>query len=127
MISILLISQDNNSLSGLSAFLGKQNNVDIYLAGSGSKALTMISGRTFDLAVVDEDLGDMAGLDFVKEMILINPMVNSAVVSSLSQKDFHEASEGLGVMTQLSPKPGEGHAEEMLHSLKRIINFTSDK
>ena len=33
-------------------------------------------------------------------------MINSAAVSSLSPEKFHEASEGLGILPQLPPRPG---------------------
>jgi hypothetical protein len=40
----------------------------------------------------------MTGLKFVEKLVLTNPMINCAAVSSLSSKDFHAASEGLGIL-----------------------------
>jgi hypothetical protein len=51
-------------------------------------------------------------------------MINCAAISSLSHKDFHEASEGLGVLMQLPESPGRDDAAKLLEHLKTILNFT---
>ena len=72
----------------------------------------------------DEDLGDMSGLKLAYEVISVNPMINCAVASSLSHEDFHEASEGLGLLAQLSLQPGSEQANELLDQLKKIKNIS---
>ncbi len=64
----------------------------------------------------------MTGLEFIKTVITQKPMVNCAAVSSLLPDDFHEASEGFGILMQLPPRPGGEHAEELLGHLKKILN-----
>jgi hypothetical protein len=49
------------------------------------------------------------------------PMVNCAAVSSLVSEDFHEQSEGLGILMQLPVRPGQEHAEILLGKLKSIL------
>jgi len=51
-------------------------------------------------------------------------MITCASVSSLSPEDFHEASEGLGLMAQLPIQPGKEHAEELLQRLRYLKNLT---
>ncbi len=48
-----------------------------------------------------ENLGDMTGLEFIRAIVSKRPMVNCAAISSLASEDFHEASEGLGILMQL--------------------------
>ncbi len=50
--------------------------------------------------------------------------MNCAAVSSLSADDFHEASEGLGVMMQLPLEPDLKDAEKLVEYLKTILNLT---
>jgi DNA-binding NarL/FixJ family response regulator len=82
----------------------------------------MIAEDDFDLVVADENLGDMTGLEFIKAIVAKRPMVNCAAVSSLTPADFHEASEGLGILMQLPIRPGPEHAEKLLEQLKNILN-----
>jgi hypothetical protein len=85
----------------------------------------MASDDSLDLIVLDEDLGDMTGLDFVSRLLKVNPMINSALASSLSSEEFHEASEGMGIMIQLPINPAKKDAEELLAKLKRIKGMLS--
>ena len=48
-------------------------------------------------------------------------MVNTAVVSPLSDEEFHEASEGLGILGRLSTDPGMSEASELLHKLRAVL------
>ncbi|OPY18066.1 MAG: Response regulator receiver domain protein [Syntrophus sp. PtaB.Bin075] len=125
MLKLLLVSRDDDSLSGLSAALGGQDDIELEISASGEQALARLSGKAVDLVVADEDLGDMTALDFSARLLKINPMINCAVVSTLSQEEFHEASEGLGIMAQLPKQPGAGDAERLIQTLKRIKGLMS--
>jgi len=122
MLNILLVSRDRPSMSALKAGL-EENDVRTAWADSGSYALSIIAERDFDLVVTDENLGDMTGLKFIKTVIGVKPMVNCAAVSALLPEDFHEASEGLGILMQLPANPGHEYAEELLEHLKKILNI----
>jgi hypothetical protein len=43
------------------------------------------------------------------------------VVSPLSDEEFHEASEGLGILGRLPNNPGMNDASELLHKLKTVL------
>lgn len=122
IIRILLVSQDKASMSAFKAGL-EENQVQTAWARSGSNAVVKIAEGRFDLVVTDENLGDMTGLEFIEKVISIRPMVNCAAVTSLLPADFHEASEGLGILTQLPVRPGQEQAEKLLNQLKTIINM----
>ena len=117
MHRLLLVTSNKDSFSLLASSLAAQDGVDLSWAQSGAKALDMISDTAFDLVVTAERLDDMTGLEFAAKLISINPMINCAAASSLSPEDFHEASEGLGLMDQLSPRPGKEEAETLLQRL----------
>jgi CheY-like chemotaxis protein len=120
MLKLLLVSRDKDRFEDLISAIKGYGDIELEFSDSGEKALAMISGKAVDLAIVDEDLGDMTGLEFVRRLLKINPMINSAVVSRLSHDDFHEASEGLGIMAQLPEYPAEKNAESLIKTLKQI-------
>jgi CheY-like chemotaxis protein len=120
MFKLLLVSRDKDSLSGLSSAFNGQNDIELEFSASGKNTLAMISAKAVDLVVADEDLGDMTGLELVKRLLKINPVINFAVVSHLSHDTFHEISEGLGIMTQLPVKPSKKESEELINTLKLI-------
>lgn len=125
MIHVLLVSSDKDFFADLASNMEKNVNLNISRAGSGGNALSMISVNNFELVVTDELLSDMTGLKFVEKLVLTNPMINCAAASSLSSKDFHAASEGLGILMQLPPRPDKIHAENLLQYLNNILNITN--
>jgi len=123
MPSILLVTTKKDDFSVFAAVLKEHDDIDLSWAESGSKALDMASGRAFDLMVTDEELEDMTGLELTLKLLSVNPMINSASVSSLSTRDFHEASEGLGLIMQLPSPPGRDKAEELIERLRKIMGL----
>jgi len=101
-----------------------QKNMAVLWAESGSTGLAMVSDKPFDLVVTDEHVGDMTGLEFAEKLITMNPMINCAAVSSLLPEEYHEASEGLGLLMQLPVKPGQEDVGKLLDHLKNILNLT---
>ena len=122
IINILLASRDKATMSAFKAGL-EENQVQTAWAESGSNAIAKIAEGSFDLVVTDEDLSDMTGLEFIEKVISKKPMVNCAAVTSLLPADFHEASEGLGILMQLPVSPGQEQAEKLLSQLKTILNL----
>jgi hypothetical protein len=74
--------------------------------------------------IIDSDLPDIAPLDLVLKLVKVNAMVNTAVVSPLSDEEFHEASEGLGVLGRLPVNPGERDAAGLLGKLKVVLGVS---
>ena len=121
---ILLVAHKQNTLSDLASALESFDDVKLSWAESGKRALEMVSKAQIDLVVSDEKLGDMTALELAHKLIYINPMINCAAVSSLSHEDFHEVSEGLGLLAQLPPEPGAEQAEGLLRRLRELRNFS---
>jgi len=92
---------------------------------SSAAALEKVTGQNYDLMITDENLGDMTGLELAEKVIKINPMINCAAVSSLSHDEFHEASEGLGILMQLPVRAGVAQAKDILKRLREVIGLTS--
>jgi CheY-like chemotaxis protein len=120
MLKLLLVSPNKASLSGLASALVEHGDVDLSWAESGEKALDIASDTAIDLVVTDEGLGDMTGLEFAGRLLSVNPMINCASVSRLSSGNFHEVSEGLGLMAQLPIQPSKEDAEKLLQRLRNL-------
>jgi len=120
MIIILLVTPDKASFSGLAAALEKEEDIKLFWAESGNAALKIVSGTAIDLVVTDEDLKDMTGLELLEKILSVNPMINSAAVNLLPPEEFHEASEGLGILAQLPQQPGLEEATFLLQSIRSL-------
>ncbi len=120
MIKLLLVTPDKESFRDFSLALTQTDDVELSWAASGQEALTVLSENSVDLVIVDESVGDMTGIGFMKKLLSINPMINCAAVNPLPHEAFHEASEGLGVLAQLPVAPGKPDAENLLKRLKEL-------
>jgi len=125
MIRLLLVTPYKNSLLELALAMEKYDDVELTWTDSGQKALDKLSETSVDLVVIDKDLGDMTGLEFAEKLLRVNPMINSAVLSSLPSHEFHEASEGLGVFAQLPLQPAKKDAEKLLKGLRNLKDLTA--
>jgi len=123
MNRILLAGRDTVSLSAFKSALETRDARTQYVL-AGEKALAAISVEVFDLLVADEILTDMSGLELIKTVTAKYPLLNCALVSSLPPEEFHEATEGLGILMQLSPQPGTTEAEELLAHVNKIHSFS---
>lgn len=124
MYRLLLVGMANDNFSKMVKALQEHNDVELDYADSGGGALSGLMEKTADLVVAAEELTDMSGLAFAAKLVVQNPMVNCALVSSLSGADFHEASEGLGILDQLSPEPAASEAASLVKKLSAIVGRT---
>ncbi len=120
MACIMLVSKDSASLQGLESGLMKRDKVDLIYVTSKKEALESVEKNSIDVVVTDAELVDEEPLSLVTELMQNRPLINCAMVNSLSPEDFHEYTEGLGVFMQLPLNPGEKEAEEMLKILDSI-------
>jgi len=120
MFKLLLVSPKNNTLHELASALSTNSEVDLSCAESGEIALDLVSHTPYDLVIVDEKVHDMTGLELAERIVRKNAIINCAAVSALSPEDFHEASEGLGLIAQLPTQPKRWDAEDLLERLKTI-------
>jgi DNA-binding NtrC family response regulator len=120
MLSILLVGKDPHMLATFAAELARKENITVRRAASGKEAWRILGQERVQVVVTDEQLADSAALPFVVELTRRYPLVNCAMVSPLAAKDFHEATEGLGVFMQLPVNPGAVEVAEMLRILESI-------
>lgn len=124
LTQLLFVTSNNSTFGDLSAEIEERGGL-FHWATSGRQALETIGQTAVDLILADEILADMTGLELIERLITVNPMINSAVVSSLPKDVFHEASEGLGILMQLPPKPDRSDGKRLMTHLNQVIGLTT--
>ncbi len=120
MMSILLVGNDPGALADFAIELSKDEGIKVKTVTSGIEAWGILGSSKIDVVVTDEQLADGSALPFVLELTRQHPLINCAMVSTLSPKDFHEATEGLGIFMQLPVAPGAEEAVKMMQLLESI-------
>ncbi|MGO8943686.1 MAG: response regulator [Syntrophobacteraceae bacterium] len=123
MLNILLVSIRRGSISELAKGLSSDPEVCVDQVTSGAEALNTLGTKCPHLIIIDSGLPDTEPLNLVRKIINANAMVNTAVVSPLSDEDFHVKSEGLGVLCRLPPDPGSNDSRLLLRKLRRALGL----
>jgi two-component SAPR family response regulator len=121
MIHVLLIGPDLGIQRDIESFLQKYDDIDIAKALSRWKALDLMAQRKFDLAVIDEMVGKQTGIELAKKLVTIDPIMNCVLISSFPEEAFHEATEGLGILSQLSPRPIASEIDRLVEKLRKVM------
>ncbi len=119
MPSILLVANKRAPLQALARALKAESTVALEWACDRTSALDIINSRKPDLVVVDEYIGYLTNLEFIRQVVQFDASVSMAAVSRLPREAFHEIAEGLGVLVQLPPRPGVWEAERLLSLLDK--------
>lgn len=121
MYRFILIDSTGDAFVNMIPALAADNRVSFCQADSGLAAFQIVSDGTCDLVLAAEQLLDMTGIEFAHRLVGQNPFVNCALVSSMTDADFHDASEGLGILAKLPPAPDAYHAAELIRKLESIL------
>ena len=121
MLHIVLATARSQGMQPFAAALASNPEVNLHEVISGAEALEATRTTAPHLMIIDADLPDTAPLDLVQKLLMVNAMVNTAVVSPLSDAEFHEASEGLGVLGRLPHDPGRSDAGELVRKLRTLL------
>jgi DNA-binding response OmpR family regulator len=121
MLRILLVSARQETIRSLAEGLSSDPEVQLDQVASGAEALRTVRTASPQLAVIDSELPDTGSLPLVQKLLMVNAMVNTAVISPLSDEEFHEASEGLGILARLPLMPGKSDAAQLLHKLRKVL------
>jgi DNA-binding NarL/FixJ family response regulator len=121
MLRIVLATTRLNAFQAFEQALSSDPAVRLRLVVSGADALEAARLSAPHLVIVDANLPDAEPLDLVQKLLMVNAMVNMTVVSPLSDEEFHEASEGLGLLGRLPIEPGMIDAVDLLHKLRQVL------
>jgi len=117
---LLLVADRPDRFDELVQMLEQEKTVQIHWSHDGEAALESAAADSPDLVIVDEYIGETSALDWIRRLMGINAFVQTAAVSRLPHEVFHEASEGLGIMAQLPPRPGASEGQKVLGLLDQL-------
>ena len=117
----ILLVEKNKTFADFAAAFGDQ--AELQTCTSAAEALKLVEGETFDVVCVGETLEDASGLEFAHTLTKKSPLTNCALVSGDSPEDFHEETEGLGILMQIKPQPDAAEAARLVEILRSITNL----
>jgi len=120
IVIILMVSDNTAPLAPLAAAFEQRPGIEVRFAAGGNAALAFLRQSPTDLVVIDQQLDGASGIAFAKVLVKAHPLVNTAIVGTLDEESFHQATEGLGVLMQLSPASAGAEVERILAVLSRI-------
>ncbi|MGE4536898.1 MAG: hypothetical protein AB7D37_07455 [Desulfovibrio sp.] len=118
-MEILLVTARPRVLTDFTAALAA-GGAHVTIAPNAATALESAAAGRPVLCVVDENLPDLESFTLVARLMQQNAMIFTAVVSGLSEADFHEAGEGLGILKRLPPSPDAAAAKDLLATLATV-------
>ena len=123
MLHLVLATTRPENLEAFAAALAKDPEVRLEQVASGAAALETARAANPHLVIIDAQLPDFPTLDLVQNLLMVNALVNTAVLSPMADEEFHEASEGLGILCGLPLTPGAGEAADLLAKLRKILGL----
>ena len=88
---------------------------------SVEEALSCAGEERPGLAVIDTAVGGVPSYEIARRIIERSVFTNLVLVSDLDEKEFHEQSEGLGVLTAIPENPGKDHALKVMGMVEQIM------
>jgi DNA-binding response OmpR family regulator len=111
----LLIATENRAFyEPILENLVKDRRIEVEWTADAATTLTRVKAGRPDLLIVDARIGGRDGFDLCREVLKIDAFVNMAAVSDLDDDEFHEASEGLGLVGRLPSRPTVEDFEHLL-------------
>lgn len=122
MLRFLIVSEKPDKLNDLKkGFIRHGVRVDV--KGSVHGVMEAMAGNGADLVIFDENVDGVDGKKLIEHLIKKNPMVNTALVSSMNDEDFHEYTEGLGILMKIPECPSEDVADDVLVRLQKLLSL----
>ncbi len=125
MLNIILVSSREKTLVPFVEALKSDQDIKLNMFDTGAAALTQVRHQAPHLVIIDDHLDDQAPLDLVSELLQLNAMINTAMVSTMDDDAFHEATEGLGLLPRLPSPPEAADASTLLTRLRALPGLIS--
>jgi DNA-binding response OmpR family regulator len=116
---VVIVSDRKEALTAFAQGLGK----DVEWTDSAAGVLSRATNPPWQLIVLD---AMMVGLDYKKfllDLLKVNAMLNTVVITDMSAADFHEDSEGLGVLCAVPAAPGYDDGVKAMNQLCVLLGL----
>ena len=118
MAKIAIITDDVEKYRVVVDSLDEHGDTWACYSSAGGTAAAGLCETPPDLIIVDETLTTIDGLALVRELLEKNAFFSIAVASDRPPDEFHEVSEGLGVVMQLGDPPGTDDVRKVMDYLR---------
>lgn len=118
-MEMLLVTARPRVLTDFTAALAAAG-AQVTIAPDAATALDVAATRRPVLCVADGNLPDLDAFTLVARLMQQNAMIYTAVVSDLSEADFHEAGEGLGILKHLPANLDAAAARDLMATLATV-------
>lgn len=120
MKEIIIASPVTDQLAEFSAALAQATELTVTRCQSVAETLAQVAQRSVSLLIVDARLSADEGKQLIRDTLMINAMISSAVLSDSPEEDFHKNMEGLGILMQLPLKPTKKDAQALWQRYQAI-------
>lgn len=98
----------------------REHGADVTFAGSLDACKEALRADPPRLYILDLGLEGRELRAALMQLLMIDATAHSAVTTDMEKEAFHDAMEGLGILTGLPPVPGEGDIRHMLRLLEAL-------
>lgn len=120
MKEIIIASPVTEQLTDFAKSLTQASGLTVTRSHSVVETLALVAGRSVSLLIVDLRLGADEGRQLIRDTLMVNAMIHSAVLSDTPEADFHENMEGLGILMQLPLTPTKKDAHALWERFRAI-------
>jgi DNA-binding response OmpR family regulator len=118
-MNVVILTDRRDRLGDFACGLGK----DVEWADAAGDVLGKASTAPWQLVVVDAMMSGMDYKKFLLDLLRVNAMLNTVVITDMGGDEFHEDSEGLGVLCAVPAGPGRDDAGRALDQLNLVLGL----
>ena len=116
---VVIVTDREDALREFAQGLGK----NIEWTDSAAGVLSRAATPPWQLVVLDTMLPGLDYKKFLMDLLRANAMLNTVVITDMGEDEFHEDSEGLGVLCAVPAQPGREHGVRAMDTLCRILGL----
>jgi DNA-binding response OmpR family regulator len=116
---VVIVTDRNESLYDFAQGLGN----DVEWTKNAADVLSRATNPPWQLIVLDAMMPGMDYKTFLMDLLRVNAMLNTVVVTDMEEEEFHEDSEGLGVLCAVPESPGREHGVKAMDKLCRLLGL----
>lgn len=118
---IVVVSPHVERWKDFTVELGLRCSTEVIEVRSDAEAVDAARKKNPVIMIIDQDLGDRPGIELVPQLLQIDAMIHTALVSDQPEAIFHDQTEGLGILMKLSPLPDRQEAVQLYERLSGVI------
>lgn len=118
-MQVVIVTERNEALHEFAQGLGG----DVAWAKSTEDVLGRAKTPPWQLVVVDAMMPGMDYKTFLMDLLRVNAMLNTVVITDMAEEAFHEDSEGLGVLCAVPENPGREDGVKAMDRLCLLLGL----